>query len=176
MGRREHSCVHLIGVSPLVGLRDTGFLAGHAVLKAESGNAAKHEKACLKNQHVFTPFAFDTFGFLAPEAMNFLNRVQRVMYSNITAPRHQKIVFSMIGFAIQKEENKRYMDYRAGSKETSLENVRESLIAISYWEPEWFSGVTEHEVLNHKYTNDCSYTSELRFKLMSIASYVPHID
>ncbi|MFS8005374.1 hypothetical protein Hanom_Chr13g01236541 [Helianthus anomalus] len=27
----------------------------------------KHEKACLDNQHVFIPFAFDTFGFLAPE-------------------------------------------------------------------------------------------------------------
>ncbi|KAL8224346.1 hypothetical protein R6Q57_019821 [Mikania cordata] len=79
-----------------------GFVAGQAALKAESGKAAKHEKACLENQHVFTPFAFDTFGFLAPEAVNFLNRVQKIMYSNITVPRTQKIVFSMIGFAIQK--------------------------------------------------------------------------
>ncbi|KAL8233475.1 hypothetical protein R6Q59_019575 [Mikania micrantha] len=78
-------------------------MAGQAALKAESCKVAKHEKACLENQHVFTPFAFDTFGFLAPEAMNFLNRIQRVMHNNITIPRTQKNVFSKIGFAIQKE-------------------------------------------------------------------------
>ncbi|KAL8243352.1 hypothetical protein R6Q59_009610 [Mikania micrantha] len=77
---------------------DTGFVAG----QAESDKVAKHEKACLENQHVFTPFAFDTFGFLAPESVNFLNRVQRVMNSNVTALRTQKIVFSRIRFAIQK--------------------------------------------------------------------------
>ncbi|KAL8250640.1 hypothetical protein R6Q59_034333 [Mikania micrantha] len=98
----KHSCVDLTGVSPFVGLRDTGFVAGQSALKAESGKDAKHEKACLENQHVFIPFAFDTFGFLVPEAVNFLNRVQRVMDSNITAPRTQKIVFSRIEFAIQK--------------------------------------------------------------------------
>ncbi|GJR77865.1 hypothetical protein Tco_0090230 [Tanacetum coccineum] len=54
--------------------RDNGFVAGQAALKAESSKVAKHEKACLENQHVFIPFAFDTFGFLAPEAEEFLNR------------------------------------------------------------------------------------------------------
>ncbi|GKC64625.1 hypothetical protein Tco_1097223 [Tanacetum coccineum] len=73
----KHACVDLTGVSPLVGLRDNGFVAGQAALKAESSKVAKHEKACLENQHVFIPFAFDTFGFLAPEAEEFLNRVQR---------------------------------------------------------------------------------------------------
>ncbi|GJW43692.1 hypothetical protein Tco_0072491 [Tanacetum coccineum] len=75
----KHACVDLTGVSPLVGLRDNGFVAGQAALKAESSKVAKHEKACLENQHVFIPFAFDTFGFLAPEAEEFLNRVQRVV-------------------------------------------------------------------------------------------------
>ncbi|KAL8192638.1 hypothetical protein R6Q57_027823, partial [Mikania cordata] len=89
-------------VSPLVGLTYTGFVAGQATLKAESGKVAKHEKACLENQHVFTPFAFDTFELLAPETVNFLNRVQRVMRSHITAPRTKNIVFSRIGIAIQK--------------------------------------------------------------------------
>ncbi|KAL8234283.1 hypothetical protein R6Q59_020383 [Mikania micrantha] len=98
----KHSCVDLIGVSSLVGLKDTGFVAGQAALKAESGKVAKHEKACLENQHVFTPFAFDIFGFLAPEAVNFLNQVQRVKNSNIMAPMTQKIVFSRIIFAIQR--------------------------------------------------------------------------
>ncbi|GJS21222.1 retrotransposon protein, putative, ty1-copia subclass [Tanacetum coccineum] len=58
---------------------DNGFVAGQAALKAELSKVAKHEKACLENQHVFIPFAFDTFGFLAPEADEFLNRVQRVV-------------------------------------------------------------------------------------------------
>ncbi|GKA91902.1 hypothetical protein Tco_0813827 [Tanacetum coccineum] len=76
----KHACVDLTGVSPLVGLRDNGFVAGQAALKAESSKVAKHEKACLENQHVFIPFAFDTFGFLAPEAEEFLNRLSHLEY------------------------------------------------------------------------------------------------
>ncbi|GJY42790.1 putative reverse transcriptase domain-containing protein [Tanacetum coccineum] len=45
----KHACVDLTGVSPLVGLRDNGFVAGQAALKAESSKVAKHEKACLEN-------------------------------------------------------------------------------------------------------------------------------
>nr|GEU29144.1 putative exostosin-like protein [Tanacetum cinerariifolium] len=75
----KHACVDLTGVSPLVGLRDNGFVAGQAALKAESSKVAKHEKACLENQHVFIPFAFDTFCFLASEAEKFLTRVKRVV-------------------------------------------------------------------------------------------------
>ncbi|GJW55637.1 hypothetical protein Tco_0099722 [Tanacetum coccineum] len=96
----KHACVDLTGVSPLVGLRDNGFVAGQAALKAESSKVAKHEKACLENQHVFIPFAFDTFGFLAPEADEFLNRVQRVVQSNFSTPKTQNFIFSRIGFAI----------------------------------------------------------------------------
>ncbi|KAL8250287.1 hypothetical protein R6Q59_033980, partial [Mikania micrantha] len=69
---------------------------------AGSDKVAKHEKTCLENQHVFTLFAFDTFGFLVPEAVNFPNRVHRFMNSNITAPMTQNVVFSRIDFAIQK--------------------------------------------------------------------------
>lgn len=98
----KHACVDLTGVSPLVGLRDNGFVAGQAALKAESSKVAKHEKACLENQHVFIPFAFDTFGFLAPEAEEFLTRVQRVVQSNFSSPKTQNFIFSRIGFAIQK--------------------------------------------------------------------------
>ncbi|GJX53564.1 hypothetical protein Tco_0281933, partial [Tanacetum coccineum] len=98
----KHACVDLTGVSPLVGLKDNGFVAGQAALKAESSKVAKHEKACLENQHVFIPFAFDTFGFLAPEAEEFLNRVQRVVQSNFSTPKTQNFIFSRIGFAIQK--------------------------------------------------------------------------
>ncbi|GJY28842.1 hypothetical protein Tco_0404609 [Tanacetum coccineum] len=98
----KHACVDLIGVSPLVGLSSRGFTAGQTALKAASGKVIKHEKACIENQHVFIPFAFDTFGFLAPEAVELLNRVQRVMHSNVMTPRPTYVVFKRIGFAIQK--------------------------------------------------------------------------
>ncbi|KAL8208402.1 hypothetical protein R6Q57_007814 [Mikania cordata] len=48
------------------------------------------------------PLAFNTFEFLAPEAVNFLNRIQMIMHINISTPRTNDIVFSTIGFAIQK--------------------------------------------------------------------------
>ncbi|GJZ54071.1 hypothetical protein Tco_0608956 [Tanacetum coccineum] len=75
----RHACVDLTGVSSLVGLSSRGFTVGQAALKAASCKVTKHEKTCIENQHVFIPFAFDTFGFLAPEAVEILTRVQRVM-------------------------------------------------------------------------------------------------
>ncbi|MFS7966563.1 putative exostosin [Helianthus anomalus] len=69
---------------------------------AASGKVTKHEKACPDNQHVFIPFAFDTFGFLAPEAVDLLSRVQRVMHSNVMTPTSMNVVFKRLSFAIQK--------------------------------------------------------------------------
>ncbi|GKE94597.1 hypothetical protein Tco_1579452, partial [Tanacetum coccineum] len=69
----KHACVDLTGVSSLMGLSSRGFTAGQAALKATSSKVTKHEKACIENQHVFIPFAFDTFGFLAPEAVELLS-------------------------------------------------------------------------------------------------------
>jgi hypothetical protein len=46
------------------------FTVGHATLKAASSKVAKHESACANNRHAF--IAFDTFGFLAPDAGNIL--------------------------------------------------------------------------------------------------------
>ncbi|GJS29937.1 putative reverse transcriptase domain-containing protein [Tanacetum coccineum] len=98
----KHACVDLIEVSPLVGLSGRGFTVGQAALKAASCKVTKHEKSCIENQHVFIPFAFDTFGFLTPEAVELLNRVQRVMNSNVMTPRSTNVVFRKISFAIQK--------------------------------------------------------------------------
>lgn len=98
----KHACVDLTGVSPLVGLGGSTFTAGQAALRAASCKVTKHEKACLDNQHVFVPFAFDTFGFLAPEAVELLSRIQRVMHSNVVTPRSMNVVFKRLGFAIQK--------------------------------------------------------------------------
>ncbi|KAF5793663.1 hypothetical protein HanXRQr2_Chr08g0319011 [Helianthus annuus] len=100
----KHACVDLTGVSPLVGLKDKGFVVGQAVLKAEAeaSKVAKHDKACRENQHVFVPFAFDTFGGLAPDAVRLLNRVQKVVNSNSSSLKVSNFVFSRIGFSIQK--------------------------------------------------------------------------
>jgi len=76
MGRGKHVRVYLIEVSPLVGSR---------------------EKACSDNQHAFIPFAFDTFGFLAPKVVDLLHRVQRIMHINVMSPRSMNVVFTMIG-------------------------------------------------------------------------------
>ncbi|KAF5779963.1 hypothetical protein HanXRQr2_Chr11g0466721 [Helianthus annuus] len=98
----KHACVDLTGVSPLGGFRENGFVAGQAVLKAESKKVEKHAKACEDNQHAFVPLAFDTFGSLAPEAVRFLSRVQRVVHSNFSTPQGRGFVFSRLGFSIQK--------------------------------------------------------------------------
>ncbi|KAL7594924.1 hypothetical protein Lser_V15G27684 [Lactuca serriola] len=98
----KHACVYLTGVSPLVGLGSGSFAVGHAALKAAACKVVKHENACRENQHVFVPFAFDTFGFLAPEAVELLNRVQRVMHYNVISPKSTNVVFKRIDFAIQK--------------------------------------------------------------------------
>ncbi|GJY38475.1 hypothetical protein Tco_0424839 [Tanacetum coccineum] len=99
---RKHACVDLTGVSPPVGLSSKGFTAGQAALKAASDKVTKHEKACIENQHEFIPFAFDTFGFLAPKAVELPSRVQRVMHSNVMTPRSTDVVFKRIGFANKK--------------------------------------------------------------------------
>ncbi|KAL8255894.1 hypothetical protein R6Q59_030961 [Mikania micrantha] len=82
--------------------KENGFVAGQAARKAESKKVDKHAKACAENQHVFVPFAFDTFGSLASEAIHFLTRVQRVIHNNCSTPRGQEFVFGRLGFAIQK--------------------------------------------------------------------------
>ncbi|GJS42908.1 hypothetical protein Tco_0567951 [Tanacetum coccineum] len=98
----KHACVDLTGVSPLVRLSSRGFTAGQAALKAASCKVTKHEIACIENQHVFISFAFDTFGFLAPEAVELLSRVQRFTHINVMTPKSTNVVFKRIGFAIQK--------------------------------------------------------------------------
>ncbi|MFS7942327.1 hypothetical protein Hanom_Chr06g00487141 [Helianthus anomalus] len=89
-------------VSPLAGFRENGFVAGQAVLTAESKKVEKHVKACEDNQHAFVPLSFDTFGSLAPEAVRFLSKVQRVVHNNFSTPQGRDFVFSRLGFSIQK--------------------------------------------------------------------------
>jgi hypothetical protein len=69
------------------------FTVGQTTLKAASNKVVKHESACSNNQHAFIQFAFDTFGFLAPDAVNMLKRVQQVMHTGADArQRHKKII------------------------------------------------------------------------------------
>nr|GFA89270.1 putative reverse transcriptase domain-containing protein [Tanacetum cinerariifolium] len=83
-------------------LSSRGFTTGQAALKVASCKVTKHEKACFENQHVFILFVFDTFGFLALEAVELLSRVQQVMHNNVMKPRSTDVVFKRIGFVIQK--------------------------------------------------------------------------
>nr|GEZ58088.1 putative reverse transcriptase domain-containing protein [Tanacetum cinerariifolium] len=99
----KHACVDLTGVSPLVGLSSRGFIAGQAALKAvASGKVTKHEKACIKNQQVFIPFAFDTFGFLPPKAVELLSRVQWVMRNNVMTLRSTDVIFKRMALQSKK--------------------------------------------------------------------------
>jgi hypothetical protein len=47
-------------------------------------------------------FAFDTFSFLTPDAVDILKRVKKIMYSNVVSPMSIEILFKMINFVIQK--------------------------------------------------------------------------
>lgn len=87
--------------SPLVGLRSGVFTVVKGALKVVSCKLAKHEKACMDNQHTFIRFAFDIFGFLVSDFVELLTRVQRVMHSNAMTPRSMD-VFKKISYVIQK--------------------------------------------------------------------------
>ncbi|KAJ0904204.1 hypothetical protein HanPSC8_Chr07g0279291 [Helianthus annuus] len=52
--RGKHACVDLMGVSPLVGLREKRLVAGQAATKAESKKVDKQAKACAENQMVLS--------------------------------------------------------------------------------------------------------------------------
>nr|GEW46434.1 putative reverse transcriptase domain-containing protein [Tanacetum cinerariifolium] len=71
----KHACVNLSEVSPLVRLSSQGFTVGQAALKSASWKVTKHEKACIKNQHMFIPFVFETFVYLLPDVVELLNIV-----------------------------------------------------------------------------------------------------
>lgn len=51
-----------------------GFTAGHAALKVATCKVTKHENACIENQHMFIPFAFDNFGFLTSETVKLFQQ------------------------------------------------------------------------------------------------------
>ncbi|MCI06960.1 auxilin-like protein, partial [Trifolium medium] len=80
-----------------------GWVGGnHTAVKAASSKVVKHEKTCSDNKHAFIPFAFDTFGFLAPEVVSLLQRVHKVINSNVVSPRAMNVIFKRIDFVIQK--------------------------------------------------------------------------
>lgn len=78
--REKHARVNLTGVSRLVGLGSEVLTVGQAALKVAPYKLAKHEKTYMKNQHTFILFAFDTFGFPAPDILELITRVQQVMH------------------------------------------------------------------------------------------------
>ena len=61
---------------PIRGLEGWGFYDEQAALNAAAGKVIKYENLYMENQDLFIQFAFDTFGFLAPDVVELLNRVQ----------------------------------------------------------------------------------------------------
>ncbi|KAL5710701.1 hypothetical protein ACHQM5_021234 [Ranunculus cassubicifolius] len=98
----KHACVDVTGVSPMVGFDDKVFEVGEAATSAATTKVAKHEAACIANQHCFIPFAFDTFGFLPLDSVELLKRLQRIMDNNVMTAGANEFVFRRVGFAIQK--------------------------------------------------------------------------
>ncbi|AES72104.1 hypothetical protein MTR_3g086140 [Medicago truncatula] len=78
------------------------FTVGNTTLKVVSSKLVRHVKTYFDNQYVFILFVFDTFGFLAPEAVDLLHIVQKVMHNNVMSHRFINVVFTKISFAIQK--------------------------------------------------------------------------
>lgn len=61
-----------------------------------------HKKTFSDNQHVFIPFVFDTFSFLAPKEIDLLQKVQRLMNNNVVSHISMNIIFKIIDFVIKK--------------------------------------------------------------------------
>lgn len=62
-------------------------------MKVSSSKVVKHEKACFDNQNAFVPFSLDTFDFLAPEALDLIQQVQRLMNNNVISRMYMNVVF-----------------------------------------------------------------------------------
>jgi len=98
----KYACVGLTRVSPIVSLGVGPFTVGHEALKVASSKVVKHEKVCSNNQHSFIQFDFETFDFHAPEVIDLLHKVQMVLHNNVMTLMSMSVVFTVIGFAIQK--------------------------------------------------------------------------
>ncbi|KAF5189448.1 hypothetical protein FRX31_020965 [Thalictrum thalictroides] len=98
-----HVCVDITGESSMVGFGNIHFEVCQAARCATTVNEDKHGATCKANQHGFIPFAFDTFRFLASEALELFKRVHKVVIdSNVMTTSSNEYVFRRISFAIQK--------------------------------------------------------------------------
>lgn len=66
----KHTYVELTRFFPPMGLGSGVFSMGQVALKDSLCKVAKHEKACMENQHTF-----DTFSFLTQDVVELLNRL-----------------------------------------------------------------------------------------------------
>jgi hypothetical protein len=48
------------------------------------------------------PLVFDTFDFIAPEAIDLLKKIHRVIHSNVITPRSIDVVFRRLGLLYKK--------------------------------------------------------------------------
>jgi hypothetical protein len=72
------------------------FIVGQKTFKVTLSKVIKHEKTCFNYQHVFISFVFDTFGFVALDAANLPQKIQRVKHNNVVSPKSINITFKRI--------------------------------------------------------------------------------
>jgi len=99
----KHACVDLTEGFTTCGIRCRAFYDRTGNPKSCVKKMSKHEKTCSHNQHVFIPFSFDIFCFLAPEVVDLPHRVQKVVHNNVMSLRSMNVVFTRIDFVIQKD-------------------------------------------------------------------------
>jgi hypothetical protein len=96
------TCVDVTVVSPIKAHMPVNFVAGKDAKSAENEKFRKHEDACREAGYEFIPFAVDTFGGLAPEALKLLKLIASNLeiIKNCSRNVALNIVFRRISFAI----------------------------------------------------------------------------
>jgi hypothetical protein len=73
--KKRHTNRILLYLS-ICGIEDNWiFTVEQTTFKVALSKVIKHEKTCSNYQHVFISFMFDTFGFLALDAANLLQKI-----------------------------------------------------------------------------------------------------
>lgn len=82
------------------------YLKWSSVLSGSVADNAEREKhnnyIDLKNQYIFTPLAFESFGAVGPETSVFLKKLGKLMSKNSGEPRSLDFLLQRISIAIQR--------------------------------------------------------------------------
>lgn len=68
------------------------FTVEDTTLKTASRKAVKYDEVYIKQSICYCIFTFDTFVFLTPEIMHFLQRIQSIVHINVASLKSMNIV------------------------------------------------------------------------------------